>query len=154
MSPGLRGTSALWSVPATAAPMCIVASQNVAGLEGNLRTLVGACNGSTDVYCGEPFGNLMPIFHLIAREVGTFQESVALEPAGHAHELRGGHPQGHGVLARADHLTANCHRGRIDLVAPEDANRVEGLKVDVRICDENVRDIEVDGICMKIRRNE
>ena len=127
MSPGLRGTSAPGSVPATAAPISTVARLS------EIR---------------------LPPAHLIAGEIGAFDDGVALEAAGHAHQLRGSHAIGHGIIAGPQHLAANGDCWSVASIATEDANRVERLEVEIGVADEHVGNIEVDCFRVQVGRHE
>ena len=99
--------------------------QNIAWLEQNVRFRVGSGKCFFDLHCGEVLDDSISVFHFIACEIRSFPQSVTLKTSSHAHQLRGGHSFRHWIFSGTQHLAKDRDRGRIRLIASEDADRIE-----------------------------
>ena len=99
--------------------------ENVARLQRHIGVAILLQHGLADFQIAAFYRNVAAAVDVIADQVGSVEQCIALESAGGAHQLRRGHAFKQRIGAGPQHFSLHGHRGRILLVAAEDANGVE-----------------------------
>ena len=116
-SPGFNATSALESRLLTASPILTVIS---------------------------PAQYLPAIFHFVTGKIGVIKQCTAIESSGHSHKLCHGHTLRKRIRSGMKHLSMNLNLGPIRFIAPQNANRVEGLEMNLLVPRQYIWNTEFD----------
>src|SRR4051812_8970149 len=95
-----------------------------------------------DCYVAPTADDLLAILNFVTGQVGSVKQRTPLEPAGDAHQLRGGHSLDQGVGTGFQHFAADGYAGRVGLIPAPDTDGVEGLQVERSVAGENIGDAE------------